>query len=664
MASGPVTAAGSGLIRFDRRSRIFFGLLLLCFTLATSAKLHGSSIGLWNRSSPDRAPDAGVLLGTPKRIRSDEWALTTLAIVSQAVAQPSLPVTNEAWGPERVPLIFNLPVRHWSMAIRPQFWGFFVLDLERAFAFYWNMKALMLIGGVFLLLMLLTSSHFAVAVFGTGWVFFSGFIQWWYSTPAMLPEMIGCVALILVAMHYLLLSDQRRVVLLAAAALAACLVNGVLSLYPPFQIPLFYVGVAILAGSLGPRLRAIRAAPLLGFRVGGFAAALVVVALLLGLFYRDAEAAIGLMTSTVYPGSRVSAGGDVSLAQVFSGFYGFFMSESSHPEQWGNVCEASNFVLLFPIPLGHMLWRAFGGQSVRALEWSLAATIIVLLLWSTIGGSPALGLLTALGLSPATRPLLGVGLASILLCCVYLASPSTGAPARVRAQILAAASIAAGLALFGWYFERATDGFASLGQLVSVSVVGAVAGAALLGRRRLLFSATLLVPSIWFHGLVNPVAVGLAPILEARVVVEASRIVARDPDARWVAYGNHTLPDLIKTAGANVFNGTKVVPPLDDLRVLDPDGRHASIYNRFAHIRLSPQYAGVSFTLAQPDLYTIGIDPMNDAWRRLGIRYVVFPVEIFDAGFLARTTLVSELRDVGLWIYRYDWNDAPEPPRS
>lgn len=645
----------SVLIHFDRRTRVFLGLLLLFFALATGFKLHGSSIGIWNQMSPDREAVSGVLLGRPKAIRSDEWAVTTLAIVSQARSHPSFPLANPGWGPAQVPLIFNLPVRHWSMLVRPQFWGFFVLDLERGFAFYWNMKAFLLLGGVFLLLMLLTGNDFGTSLFGTAWVFFSGFIQWWFSTPAMLPEMVGCVALLLVAVHYLLLSSRRWVIAASALSVSVCLLNSTLSLYPPFQVPLLYLGIALLVGSLIPRLAAGFPRELLGFRAGCAAFTLVAVAVLLGLYYRDAKPAISLMLGTVYPGSRMSLGGDVALAQVFSGFYGFFMSEASYPTKWGNVCEASNFVLLFPVPMANIAWRAWRSQPVTALEWSLVSYLVIVLAWMTVGGPHSLAVASALGLSPGTRPLLGLGLGSIYLCCIFLAKPRLDGSGGFGRQFLIASSFVAVLAVFALDFNRVTKGFATAEQIAIVSLVAGVAGYLLCARRRILLAVFILVPSVWSHGLVNPIAAGLGPILDTKVIYGVSEIVDRDPEARWVVYGNHVRADLIKTTGANVFNGTKVVPPLEDFRVIDPRASAEATYNRFAHIRLFPETGrGVAITLHQPDLYTIEIDPKSVLWRRLGIRYVALPFAATDVGFLAETALVLALPDVGLWVYRYE----------
>jgi hypothetical protein len=650
------------LIRFDRKAQVFLGILALLLLSGTAFKLHGSSIDFW-RQMPDPSPHSNVLLGKPRKIRQDEWGFMTPAFISQARSQPAFSPSTLRWGPGRAPLIMNIPVSHWSALVRPQFWGFFALDLEHAFAFYWNMKAFLLLAGIFLLLMLLTGSNFGVSVLGAAWVFFSGFMQWWYSTPAMLPEMVGCVALLLVAAHYVALSPSRWTIAGAALIFSICLLDAILSIYPPFQVPLLYLGIAILVGSLGPRLAAIASGRERTFRIASAVVALGVVAGLVALYYLDARRAIELMRGTLYPGTRMSSGGEVTPAQVFGGVYGFFMSEGSFPRKWFNVCEASNFVLLFPVPVAAILWSAWRKQRVTALEWSLIVYIGVVLSWMILGWPRPLAVASAFGLSQGTRSLLGLGLASILLCCVFLARTRAGLPGGFAPNLIVGAAWFALVVVLALNFNRVTEGFVTGDQIALVSIAAGVAGFLLLLRKRIAFAACLLVPSIWTFGLVNPVTVGLGPILESGFIRKVSPVIRRDPGARWAVYGSWLLADLFKAGGADVFNGTKFVPPLDDFRVIDPGSASIAIYNRYAHVSLVPgQGSDVNFIDSytnevnpksiRGDAYTMAIDPKSDVWPRLGIRYVVLPSEATDPDFLSRAAPVLALPDQAVWIYR------------
>lgn len=642
------------MIRFDRRTWLVLAALLVFLAVGTLFKLHGSSIGMWNRFIDGQSADAGILAGTAKAVRGDEWYFSTPMMVSQATAHPSFPIINSRWGPGEVPLIIDMPARHWSMLVRPRFWGFFVLDLERAFAFYWNLKAVALFGGVFLLLMLLTDNDFGVSATGAAWVFFSGFIQWWYSHNSMLPDMIGAVALLVVAAHYMALSPRKRSIGVATLVFMVCSLDFALNFYPPFQVPLFYFGGAILVGSLVPRLAAHGLRQNWKFRAGCTIVALSGVTGLLGLYYADAETVIDLMRATVYPGVRTESGGDVTLVQVFSGFYGFFTSEDSFPRLWSNVCEASNFVLLFPIPIGALLFGALRRKPASALEWSLLAYLVAVLVWMTVGWPFRLGELSGFSQTHGMRPLAGLGLASIFLCCVFLSRSRTDLPDRTVPKLGIAFSLFAALLLFSLAFNRETTGFAKFAHMALVVPIAGTAGYLLLARKRMLFAGCVLVPSIWAYALINPLAVGLGPIVDTRVFQQISQIVKQDPEARWAVYGSFITANLFKAAGAKVFNGTNYAPPLEDLRILDPGALSTSIYNRYAQIELFPaQVPSPTFTLVQPpDWYRITIDPTSDLWTRLNVRYVALPFAPTDPQFLSRAKLVRPLSDVGLWVYR------------
>jgi hypothetical protein len=359
------------------------------------------------------------------------------------------------------------------------------------------------------------------------------------------------------------------------------------------------------------------------------------------------------MLGTVYPGARRSLGGDVSLTQIFGGFFAALMSEQSFPKAWQNVCEASGFLLLFPIPLAAFALRVTRREPVSALEWSLSAYLLVTLAWMAIGGPRALAIATGFGFSQGTRPLLGLGLGSILLCCVFLARSHADLPRSLGGKIALASSGLALLALLGRNFARVSDGVFPLAGIALACLVAAASGLLLLARRRIAFAAFVLVPAIWSHALVNPVVVGLGPILDSAAFRQVSEIVAREPDARWAAYSGYALANWLKAAGAQVANGTKIVPPLAELRALDPDSRAESVYNRYANVSLIERPgAQVSFELRHPDAYTIAIDPKSALWEKLGVRYLLLRSEPVDREFLASSDLVIARPAQRLWVYR------------
>jgi hypothetical protein len=473
----------------------------------------------------------------------------------------------------------------------------------------------------------------------------------------MLPEMIGYFAFSIVAAAALARATAPLEITAFSAGLSLALVNFALCLYPAFQLPLAYLGAALLGGLAAPGLlRGPSRAR--GLRLLGAAAALLFAAVVVGSFVADAKDTIDLARNTVYPGERVAAGGDVAWTRIFGGLYGFFQSEERYPAAWDNVCEASAFLLLFPVPLAHLVFRLGTRRTVAAVEWGLLGYVVLVVTWMWLGWLPSLASITGLRHVPAVRAASGLGLASILWCCVFLSrrEDPDDTPAT-RTKLVWAGAFGALALLFAAWFDRSIPGFLEPRDVVLGCAIAAAGAYTLVGRHVLAFAATVCVPGFLAFGLVNPVAVGLSPILENGLCRKVSALVERDPSARWTVYGDALDADLLKTTGAHVFNGTLVVPPFDDLAVLDPGGGARHVYNRYAHVRLDPvQDPRIAFVPGTSgDRYAISIDPKSVAWRRLGIRYAVLPYRSTDPGFLAVAELVETIPEDRLGIYRYRW---------
>ena len=153
----------------DKRVRRVLLAALLGFAFAVALQLNGSSIAAWKVVLDDTASPSRLIFSTPKSVRSDEWLAWTPSVLSQALHRPPFPVENPNVGAGKTPLVINLPARHYAMFFRPQLYGFFLFDLETAYAFYWTFKVLGLLGALFASLPVLTKTSFWLALLGVGW---------------------------------------------------------------------------------------------------------------------------------------------------------------------------------------------------------------------------------------------------------------------------------------------------------------------------------------------------------------------------------------------------------------------------------------------------------------------------------------------------------------
>jgi len=626
----------------------------LLFCLCLAMKLNGSSIGMWRTLLLEPGIPRGLLFSSPKQIRVDEWCIWTPAMLSQARQKPPFPIENSNLGAGRAPLLMNVPVAYYTAFFRPQLWGFFLFDFERGFSFYWCSKVfgLLLAVGWWLRQMGLRSR--ALTIFGVVWVFFSSYMQWWFSSPAMLPEMVASWAMCLgCAVQFFRDCNPWRI----AAAFAGFVffaVNFVLCLYPPYQIPLLLLGVAILIGVWLENRRG--AKPSLGTRglilIGACVAA---VALVLIPFWIDVRSTLALVAQTAYPGARRSTGGDLSLFKLFSGLTGFFETEQVEPGAYDNICEASNFYPMWPAAALAMLvarWRL--RMSISPLLAALAVYLICLSLYCVV---PMPGWFlrgTLLSFATEQRALLGIGLANIFFCCLFLD--------RYRARVFTnAGALTAGLAFWlaitvllqAMRLHDRSFFFDTLQFALLLVINGVILALFFWETMRRWLPTVLGALLIFSNAGINPIMRGLSPLLDSSAFKAIDKARAADPEAKWIVYHSRYFAQLVKATGAPVLNGTKILPELQLLRRIDPEGNGDFIYNRYANItyELPKDPNQITFNLIYPDFYMAFISPDHPVLQQAGYRYLMFPnvwLEAESNGF----SLVEEVHPSRLWVYR------------
>lgn len=596
----------------------------------------------------------GLIFSAPKRIRVDEWGVWTPSMLSQARQKPSFPIENSNLGAGRAPLIMNMPVAHYSTFFRFQFFGFFIFDFARGFSFYWCAKFFgLLVAAGWALRQIGVRSRLLV-IFGAVWVLFSSYVQWWFSSPAMLPEMMGSWFVCLgCATRFF---KDRHLAKTTGALLGFIVfgINFILCLYPPYQIPLILLFIAVLVGVW----RESRAQVEIVSARRGFAllaVGLIAIGLILFPFWFDVRSTLEMVANTVYPGTRRSGGGELSIFKLFSGVLGFFEFEQSHPAVYDNVSEASNFYPLWPAA-AFIIFAA----RLRARVWisPLFATLLIFLiglsLYCVLPPPAWLLRITLLNLATERRALLGLGIANIFLCCVFLD--------RYRTAILSQLSVVGGgitlwlgilVMLWSARIQNAVY-FCDPWHWVQPLVIGALILLLFFWERvRFRWLPIFLGLLLIFSNLpINPIMRGLSPLLDSAAFNAVNRIRATHPEGKWIVYHTRYFAQLVKATGAAVFNGTKVVPDLPFFHQLDGGGANEFAYNRYANIgcempRLSHE---TSASLVYPDYYIWFLPPDLPILKDSGYRYILIPNEWPEAakyGF----RLIEKITPGDLWIY-------------
>jgi len=413
---GPSAKAleSSPLVRFDRNTRVFLLVLLTAYFAFSLLKIHTSSIANWDVVFGKPVPQT-VLLGKPRFIRMDEWMVSSPGILSQY--ELGMPLRNYTLGGGATPLVWGLPVKDISAILRPAIWSYFIFDIERAFAFAWNFKIFIFLISTFLTLMILTQNNFLLSACGSFFIFLSGGVQWWsYSIADYMLYLNG----IFVSLIYILYSKLRWPLFVAGFTLLLSAYGFIFNLYPPFQVPLAYLYLFIFAGFL------LKQKGLLAIRQhAAIKSAIVIFVLLIFTifayhYYGLVKDTYTIILNTVYPGRRVSTGGDLLSGKLFAEFFGVFMSDKHFPRQWGNICEASGFFMFFPIVFYCIVYDYVKSKTIDPVLVALSVYVVAGLIYVLIGFPTLLSKATLISMSPAKRflPILGAANCILLVCYV------------------------------------------------------------------------------------------------------------------------------------------------------------------------------------------------------------------------------------------------------
>lgn len=629
------------LIRFDKKVKWFIGICVGLFLLLTLAKINYSSIGMWNTMIPDGS-DAkrGIISGTPKPIRIDEWGVVTPFMMSQA--HKGFPLENPTIGGERVALVGYYPIKHFISFFRPSHWGFFLFDIEHGFAWHWNFVIFFNLIATTLLFLLLTRNNFWVSVLGAIWLIFSPGFAWW-SYFFLTTQFAG--SLLLLSSIYIFYARSAKTLLLLGPLFLWAFVMFALILYPPYQVMLGYLLVVLLIGFVWRNFSKEYIFDQFWFKLATFAIAFAVMGLIFYQFYSDAKSTIDVMSNTVYPGKRSETGGTGFIANWFSEYYaGWLVNNEKFPKNWLNICELSHFVTFTPVIAVSLGLYFFRRRQLDPLLTILLGFILFVLIYIEVGFPSFLAKLTLFDVSPTRRAQVPFGIANVFLAVLYLDYISKNKRPElsgITPAILTVAVICF-MIFAAWLNISTADGFYKAHQLFIPTLFFAALNYLMLPIASFRYKELTILGAVVLFTLpnlkINPVGKGMAPITDHVLYQKVRELHLTEPDARWVVLGSQYLTYMVTATGVNQISGVKNQPDFKTMRVLDPTARRDSAYNRYAHTVYSSYIDPsrpdtVVIQNGFEDGYQVALDPCSPKLRKLNVRYFVFdrvpqPVEV------------------------------------
>lgn len=650
------TESGTGWIINNRSIRLYL-LLFFGFASFVYLNLNVSSIGMW-KSYIHAEADDGILLGKARAIRSDEWFVQTPFYASQV--SNNFSENNPSLGANNIALTATVPVRGLYGYSQARFWGFYTLGFEKGLAWLSAFRIFGLIFSCFVLFAILTKGDFWVSLTGALWILLTPFTQWWFGTN--LPDMMIGFAGGVTSLYLLLNAQKIKTAFVAGVVVVISSLTFITALYPPFQIPLVHLALFTVVGLIyRDNLMAVYQSTW-KFKTALLMIVMAAIFMFLMLWYQQAISPIELIMNSAYPGKRSSTGGDLALAKEFSGFFSPYLRENRYPAALGNISEAGNFILFFPLVWMVMLLRKHREIRLNPLHMALSTYIVAILLWAYFGYPAWLAKLTLLSMAPANRTLLGLGLASILLTLSVFSSMVSAKKidnikknsAYLLTQVIAIAGV-----IFWVLFElgQIFPDFVTTKILIVMTVLLTLWSMAFIyGAKALLCTLTLLFS---MNGLqVNPLSHSVTALKSAQLasVLQEDRLSG---PTMWIVSPEIVHAQYLKANGANVWSGTRFMSDPVQMRMLDPLENYRNIWYRYAHFSIEPLPAGRTsvFELPSTDTVILKIDFCSESLASLGVNRFAFTSQ----QDLKQMKCLEPLRTntvEGLWLYKLRLDSA------
>lgn len=603
----------------DGLFRYRFIIAILYFIMLVGFEISGSSISSWgDYYLEDSEVEEHTLFGKPRQIRSDEWGVNTPMLLSQYSNKtgefPYFSDTIRGTMTD-VFIIYGQPVLDIAVIFRPFHWGYLFLSQGQGLSFFWIGRSLALFLVTLELSMLITKKNKLLSVATAILMTFAPAVQWWFAVNGLVEMLVfGQLAILLI--YYYMKTERIWKRSLYAVILAICAGGYILTFYPAWQIPLFYIFFAMAIGVI---ISNYHKGVFSRKDLGSLLIFLLILAVGLGRVLLKSSSTIMATLNTVYPGARLETGGYVRSR--FFQYIGNMFFPYKESGMLTNVCEEAVFFDFFPLGILFSVITLFKQKKKDVFLISVLVVNVFLSLWCIVPWPEWLAKITLLSSAPAVRVHAVLGIANIFLLIRSLSLEKI----RVKPPmaIAAAALYSAIMVIFS---KRAYGEYFELKYMVISFVILLCLSIFLFLQQskkvQSVFAVLCMGMALAMGGVVNPVEQGVGALMEQPVVKEVQR-VSESNEGLWIVEGlirpvnNITIP-----AGAPTINSTNVYPFLKRWEMLDEEGQYTDIYNRYAHIMIYLKDSGkTEFVDTWADSVTVHLNV--DELHKINASYIL-----------------------------------------
>ena len=593
------------------KNRYYIGLSFIVFCVIF--EIHGSSIGEWAKYMPlDSDVLSDTLFGIPREVRSDEWATFTPMTFSQTFGEHSFSWFGNILRGTYTDMfmVYAQPVMTPLIIFRPFLIGFLFLGISRGLAFFWSARLVVLLLVSYEFFKMLTGNK-KYAAAGGFLIALAPLVQWWFAINGLVEMLVFAQLSLLMLQWYMKISDFRKRCI-ALAVIIFCAGGFILTLYPAWQVPLFYM---ILAVALGIIIENRKVCVIRRRDIAAIGTAILCLSVCVGIVLFISWETIDLVMNTAYPGNRVGTGGGCTWTDLFKAWGNILFPIKSEGMPI-NSCESATFFDFFPLGIFFAIYVFIRKKKWDPMLICLLIIEIILGLYSIVGFPELLTKITGLSFSMGRRAMSVFSLVNLLVVFRSLKFYN----GRFSWKWIGGSIIYACVVILASEFYYGD--YLSTRTLIFVGVVSGVFVFFLLSNVKTFFCIGAIVLSLFAGALVNPVQRGIDMIYEFPLAGEL-RLLEEKDDEKWAAVNClFPRPNYLLMYGLPTVNSTNIYPSFETWGKLDPKGIYKDIYNRYAHVTmyLTNDTYKEKFELINKDWFQVNVT--IDDLKTLDIHYV------------------------------------------
>lgn len=633
---------GFKLLDFIYKKRYWLAATVLI--ICTIFQISGSSIGCWEKVLGYNT-DRGILAGTSRSIRSDEWAVFTPMALGQTVNGFKYMNNNLRGGyPTDMFIIYGQPVKDISMIFRLTQIGYLLFGAGAGLAFYWCFRFIALFMASFEFLMLITKKNKRLSLVGAIVILLSPTIQWWYSTNCLI-EMIISAEIALVLFDKFFKEENYKLRILYIAIIFICIGTYALTFYPAWMVPVAYIFLPFLIWIIIENRKNIKFTK---SDITSFVVIALIFAGLMGRILSKSWDTIITTLNTAYPGKRVLLEKGSPVAYV-----GFIVNSLlTIVTSFDNPCDMSVMMDFWPIALILLAIYVLKEKKKDILVTLSLIFVLILNAYYLFSAPEWLAKISLLSRSWYGRIYQVFGLLNIFILFRILSNTEFKFK-KLWAIIISV--LVSGICVLGAkYYYSAKISLVMAGTLFAVFTLIFYSILRYTENRKM-FTWVIVIFMLVIGGLVNPVRSGIN-LVKDDPLLNAIEKINSEEEGLWslieIGLPEINLPNV---AGARTLNSTSVYPNLELWKKIDKENKYEDIYNRYAHIfiTLVPNEEETKFELLAPDVIRIFI--RYDDLKVLGVNYLVRGAKLPKMEKTDQINLEEKYKDENYIIYKVNY---------